>query len=368
MTAARETHLPSTSDDFDGDTIYVERPGGFEQIPDALWFGGACTEGALMAYVALSKRGGREDRGIPKRSTLAKDMGVKSIRTVDARLDELIEKGWLLITPRFRPDGDQGQTSNHYRLLWTPITSEDDPRLVKHREEIAAFDAAMAERQRRNGTQGARSTRSASWKAPVQDSARGGAQDSARGERSNLHGGSADSCTPPAQLPAPQESDLLGTTPPENHTNPGDASAPPPPAADPEPAQPKSKSKKGTRLPEDWEPSARLLEWAITGAPLVDVKVETENFRDHWLSVSGQRGVMLDWDRTWQKWMRKEQAFREEREQRRRTAAGNRYDDEATWGVRPPASEPAKSTERPQYDIDELFGTPAQQSVDSATG
>lgn len=147
-----------------------------------------------------------------------------------------------------------------------------------------------------------------------------------------------------------------------------DASATPPPAADPEPAQPKSKSKKGTRLPETWEPSARLLEWAITAAPLVDVKVETENFRDHWLSVSGQRGVMLDWDRTWQKWMRKEQTFQAERFQRRQAAASNRYDDEATWGVRPPASEPPKSTERPQYDIDELFGTSAQQSVDSATG
>jgi len=194
------------------DSIYVER-GNFEQVPDALWAGGATTPRAVVLYLALSKRGSREDRGVPKRSTLAKDMGVSSVRTVDAAVDELVEKGWLLITPRLREDADQGQTSNHYRLLWTPITSADDERLVKHQRESAEFDRIMAEKQAKNGNEGERSVRRASWVAPVQKTA-----PSPR----------AESCAPPAQNfdtgpvqeTARQESYLSRTTPLENQTTP----------------------------------------------------------------------------------------------------------------------------------------------------
>ncbi len=196
----------------DEDSIYVER-GNFEQVPDALWMAGATTPRAVVLYLALSKRGSRENRGVPKRSTLAKDMGVSSVRTVDAAVDELVEKGWLLITPRLREDADQGQTSNHYRLLWTPISSTEDERLVKHQRETAEFDRIMAEKQAKNGNEGQRSVRRASWVAPVQKTA-----PSPR----------AESCAPPAQKidtgpvqeTALQESYLSRTTPLENQTTP----------------------------------------------------------------------------------------------------------------------------------------------------
>ncbi|WP_395690095.1 helix-turn-helix domain-containing protein [Nocardioides sp.] len=94
----------SGSDDA-GDSIEVERR-NFEQIPHALWLGGpksgvtgdptsAVSDRAVVMYLALSKRGSHRNSGVPKRATLAADIG-KSVRTVDAALDELVEKGWLL--------------------------------------------------------------------------------------------------------------------------------------------------------------------------------------------------------------------------------------------------------------------------------
>jgi hypothetical protein len=210
------------ADDAETDSIYVER-GNFEQVPDVLWMHGAVSPRAVVLYLALSKRGGRNDRGVPKRSTLAKDMGV-SVRTVDNAIDELIEKGWLLITPRRRLDADQGQTSNNYRLMWTPIQAADDPRLVAHQKQVDEFNQHMVERQAANAEQGKnkgkdRSVRATAWKPPVQETARGEGAENCTGAR-------AGNCAPPVQetapLPvqktAPQESDLLKNTPSTNQT------------------------------------------------------------------------------------------------------------------------------------------------------
>jgi hypothetical protein len=215
----------------ENDSIYVER-GNFEQVPDALWEKGAVSPRAVVLYLALSKRGGRKDRGVPKRSTLAKDMGVKSVRTVDDAIDELIEKGWLLITPRLRLGADEGQTSNNYRLLWTPIRAADDPRLVAHQKEAADFNQYMDERQEANKTQGknkgmVRSVRAAAWKPPAQETARGEGAENCAGPR-------AEDCTPPvqeiappaAQKTAPQETDLLINTPIGNQTSDGSLRSP----------------------------------------------------------------------------------------------------------------------------------------------
>ena len=32
---------------------------------------------------------------------------------------------------------------------------------------------------------------------------------------------------------------------------------------------------------------------------------EADKFRDYWLSVSGSKGVKLDWQATWRNWVRK---------------------------------------------------------------
>lgn len=55
----------------------------------------------------------------------------------------------------------------------------------------------------------------------------------------------------------------------------------------------------GTRLPIDWMPSERLLEWAAREFPCVDVRLATDGFRDYWHTLPGPKGRKLDWDKTW---------------------------------------------------------------------
>lgn len=68
---------------------------------------------------------------------------------------------------------------------------------------------------------------------------------------------------------------------------------------------PKPKAKKGTRLPMLWKPTvsqSNLLAQGKLGSPVSD---ELEIFKDYWFSVSGAKGVKLDWDATWRNWCRR---------------------------------------------------------------
>lgn len=75
------------------------------------------------------------------------------------------------------------------------------------------------------------------------------------------------------------------------------------------PPLPKKKSngsKKGHRLPDDWMPNENLIAWALeNGATETFIKSETDKFKDYWPAQPGQRGVKLDWERTWKNWMRR---------------------------------------------------------------
>jgi hypothetical protein len=62
--------------------------------------------------------------------------------------------------------------------------------------------------------------------------------------------------------------------------------------------------KRGTRLPEGWLPTRQLVDWARKDCPHVDSKRETERFKDYWIAKPGKDGRKLDWNRTWQNWMR----------------------------------------------------------------
>lgn len=79
--------------------------------------------------------------------------------------------------------------------------------------------------------------------------------------------------------------------------------APPPPAAPaPKPAKaPKmAKSKASKRVPEEWLVSVDLQRWAREKAAGVDIRAETEAFRDCEFTKAHE-----DWDATWRTWMRK---------------------------------------------------------------
>lgn len=61
-------------------------------------------------------------------------------------------------------------------------------------------------------------------------------------------------------------------------------------------AAPAKRSKNGSRIAEDWKPSAAAVEWCRTNR--VDASKHVDEFIDHWRSVSGGKGVKLDWDAT----------------------------------------------------------------------
>lgn len=69
----------------------------------------------------------------------------------------------------------------------------------------------------------------------------------------------------------------------------------------------KKDAKRGTRLPDDWLPSPALIEWARNEERIGEAELnrETEKFCDYWISQPGQKGVKLDWGRTFKNWIRR---------------------------------------------------------------
>lgn len=89
----------------------------------------------------------------------------------------------------------------------------------------------------------------------------------------------------PAELPEPEE--------------PSDKTLPDPPKPADPPAPPVPRASIGTRLPDDWQPSVALTEWASKEFPCVNASRATDEFRDYWHSLPGPKGRKLDWDKTW---------------------------------------------------------------------
>ena len=81
---------------------------------------------------------------------------------------------------------------------------------------------------------------------------------------------------------------------------------------------------RGTRVPEDFEPDERMLEWVRRECPGVPAN-EHGRFMDHWRSTPGTKGMKLDWIATWRNWMRRAQ-------------------DDINSGRRPAANGPRRST------------------------
>jgi len=74
-------------------------------------------------------------------------------------------------------------------------------------------------------------------------------------------------------------------------------------------AEPVQKSKRATRLPENWEPTieyldaAKLINKNITDSRLREI---AETFRDYWISKSGANATKNDWLAAWRNWIRRE--------------------------------------------------------------
>ncbi|RII84362.1 helix-turn-helix domain-containing protein [Neopusillimonas maritima] len=78
------------------------------------------------------------------------------------------------------------------------------------------------------------------------------------------------------------------------------------------------KQDRGTRIPNDWEPSEKLREFALEKNPAwseQDLREEAEKFRDYWVAAPGSKAVKKDWDATWRNWIRNAAQFARERGQ-----------------------------------------------------
>lgn len=71
-----------------------------------------------------------------------------------------------------------------------------------------------------------------------------------------------------------------------------------------EPPKENETPKRETRLPQNWQPSQRLMDMFTTKWPNLDPDYEVEQFINYWHSVTKRKA---DWDLTFQVWMNKNQ-------------------------------------------------------------
>lgn len=60
---------------------------------------------------------------------------------------------------------------------------------------------------------------------------------------------------------------------------------------------------RGTRLPEPFNLSKEMSDWAAEKRPSVDAVLETEKFVNYWRAKSGRDATKLDWRATWNNWI-----------------------------------------------------------------
>ena len=72
------------------------------------------------------------------------------------------------------------------------------------------------------------------------------------------------------------------------------------------PENKKSSGTRGTRLPEDWHPTAEETAFCKAERPDLRPSEVAKNFYDYWTTQPGAKGVRLNWPRVWQSWVRKE--------------------------------------------------------------
>lgn len=88
-----------------------------------------------------------------------------------------------------------------------------------------------------------------------------------------------------------------------------------PPLIPPVGEKPKpEKKKRGHRIPDDWECSEKLGEWAMSeGLSRDEVIREIDSFADHWKASTSKGSVALDWDLKFKTWIRNQVKWRAEK-------------------------------------------------------
>jgi hypothetical protein len=78
-------------------------------------------------------------------------------------------------------------------------------------------------------------------------------------------------------------------------------------------AAPKRALASGTRIPQPFVVTPKMVAWAREHAPLVDGPRSTLRFENYWIAKTGKDATKRDWERTWQNWLLKDQEDAERR-------------------------------------------------------
>jgi hypothetical protein len=65
---------------------------------------------------------------------------------------------------------------------------------------------------------------------------------------------------------------------------------------------------RGTRLADNWEPTADLIDYCRDKRPDLNPNEVAEAFRDYWQAKAGKDGRKADWAATWRTWVRNQRA------------------------------------------------------------
>ena len=130
------------------------------------------------------------------------------------------------------------------------------------------------------------------------------------------------------------KSDMFGRTDTngsENVRNPDPTRPDPTPSSKEDEGTAKRGGVRGTRVPDTFEITPDMHEWAAENVPLVDVDKKLGEWLDYWRSVPGQKGVKLDWVSTWRNGMRKQQQFAERDAPKAGAGDSNEWMNRSTW-------------------------------------
>lgn len=97
--------------------------------------------------------------------------------------------------------------------------------------------------------------------------------------------------------------------------------------------------KRGTRIPDQFIVSSSMRAWAGEHTPLVNVNRSTTLFVNYWRAKTGRDATKLDWERTWQNWLLKDQAVEERRPGAKQTTIDHGRDVDAILRERRAARE-----------------------------
>ena len=67
--------------------------------------------------------------------------------------------------------------------------------------------------------------------------------------------------------------------------------------------EPRTRERRATRLPADWEPSDQLIEFMKKERPDLTPRTTVMRFMNYWQAKAGRDATKLDWDKTFMSWI-----------------------------------------------------------------